>query len=219
VGRRDKLLPVLRADNDHGGVRVARRLDTRGCLPIVQARRVHDERNVGGSDVQQGLRRRLPAGGGGRRRARDPRARQPLAGRTMKGCARGYEMPRVVYAPDRILKPLLRTGPRGSGQFREAGWPEALEVVARGLAEVQSRFGAGSILALAGFGSGRGTLHSTQRLTKRFLALLGGYTEITGGYSSAAADFVTPTVLGTNWPGSMPPRSGTLGSSSCGAPT
>jgi anaerobic dimethyl sulfoxide reductase subunit A len=125
----------------------------------------------------------------------------PLAGRTMKGCARGYEMPRVVYAPDRILKPLLRTGTRGSGQFREAGWPEALEVVARGLAEVQSRSEAGSILALAGFGSGRGALHSTQRLTKRFLALLGGYTEITGGYSSAAADFVTPTVLGTNLAG------------------
>jgi len=79
----------------------------------------------------------------------------PLAGRTMKGCARGYEMPRVVYAPDRVLKLLLRTGPRGSGQFREAGWPEALEVAARGLAEVQSRFGAGSILTLAGFDSGR----------------------------------------------------------------
>ena len=125
----------------------------------------------------------------------------PLAGRSMKGCPRGYEMPRVVYAPDRILKPLLRTGPRGSGQFREAAWPEALALVARRLAEVQGCYGAGSILALAGFASGRGALHSTQRLTKRFLALLGGYTEITGGYSSAAADFVTPMVLGTNLAG------------------
>ncbi len=125
----------------------------------------------------------------------------PLGGRAMKGCARGFEMPRVVYAPDRILKPLLRTGARGSGQYREAEWPEALELVARRLAEVQSRYGGGSILALAGFASGRGALHSTQRLTKRFLGLLGGYTEITGGYSSAAADFVTPTVLGTNLAG------------------
>lgn len=121
----------------------------------------------------------------------------PLAGRTMKGCPRGYEMPRVVYAPDRILKPLLRTGPRGSGQFREATWPEALDRVASRLAELRDRHGPASTLALAGFASGRGALHSTQRLTKRFLALLGGYTEITGGYSSAAADFVTPMVLGT----------------------
>ncbi len=121
----------------------------------------------------------------------------PLAGRTMKGCPRGYEMPRAVYAPDRILKPLLRSGPRGSGQFREATWPEALDLVANRLAEVRERHGAASTLALAGFASGRGALHTTQRLTKRFLALLGGYTEITGGYSSAAADFVTPMVLGT----------------------
>ena len=125
----------------------------------------------------------------------------PLGGRAMKGCVRGFEMPRVVYAPDRILKPLLRTGARGSGQYREAEWPEAQELVANRLAEVFSRYGAGSILALAGFGSGRGALHSTKGLTKRFLGLLGGYTETTGGYSSAAADFVTPTVLGTNLAG------------------
>jgi anaerobic dimethyl sulfoxide reductase subunit A len=125
----------------------------------------------------------------------------PAGGPFMRGCVRGYEMPRAVYAPDRILKPLVRTGPRGSGQFREAEWPEALDLVAQRLSEIQSRYGPGSILALAGFASGRGALHSTQRLTKRFLALLGGYTEITGGYSSAAADFVTPYVLGTNLAG------------------
>ena len=122
----------------------------------------------------------------------------PLGGQFQTGCVRGYEMPRAVYAPDRILKPLMRTGPRGSGQFREAEWPEALDLVAQRLAEVQGAHGPGSILALAGFASGRGALHSTQRLTKRFLALLGGYSEITGGYSSAAADFVTPYVLGTS---------------------
>ncbi|HNS50849.1 MAG TPA: molybdopterin-dependent oxidoreductase [Anaerolineae bacterium] len=125
----------------------------------------------------------------------------PLAGRTMTGCPRGYEMPRAVYAPDRILSPLVRTGPRGSGQFREATWAEALDLVANRLTEVRERHGPASTLALAGFASGRGALHTTQRLTKRFLALLGGYTEITGGYSSAAADYVTPMVLGTELAG------------------
>jgi anaerobic dimethyl sulfoxide reductase subunit A len=125
----------------------------------------------------------------------------PAGGPFMRGCVRGYEMPRAVYAPDRILTPLVRSGPRGSGQFREAGWSEALDLVAQRLSEIHAAYGPGSILALAGFASGRGALHSTQRLTKRFLSLLGGYTEITGGYSSAAADFVTPYVLGTNLAG------------------
>ncbi|MCL7452795.1 MAG: molybdopterin-dependent oxidoreductase, partial [Anaerolineae bacterium] len=125
----------------------------------------------------------------------------PEGGEFLSGCVRGYQMQRVVYAPDRLLKPLLRTGPRGSGQFRQVEWPAALDLVAHKLAEVQASHGPGSILALAGFASGRGALHSTQRLTKRFLGLLGGYTEITGGYSSAAADFVTPYVLGTDLAG------------------
>ena len=122
----------------------------------------------------------------------------PLGGPFMRGCVRGYEMPRAVYAPDRILKPLLRTGPRGSGQFREIEWPEALDRVAGRLAEIQAQHGPGAILALAGYASGRGALHSTQRLTKRFLSLMGGYTEFVGNYSSPAADFVTPYLLGHN---------------------
>ncbi|NIV40027.1 MAG: hypothetical protein GWN58_64685, partial [Anaerolineae bacterium] len=39
----------------------------------------------------------------------------PLKGAMMHGCARGYQMPRVVYAADRLRQPLLRTGERGSG--------------------------------------------------------------------------------------------------------
>ena len=49
---------------------------------------------------------------------RDNPARPPLS----QGCARGYAMGRVAYAPDRLTRPLLADGPRGSGRFREAGW-------------------------------------------------------------------------------------------------
>jgi anaerobic dimethyl sulfoxide reductase subunit A len=41
-------------------------------------------------------------------------------------------------------------------------------------------------------------LHNTYRLTARFLNMLGGYTETTGNYSTAAASFATPFVLGTS---------------------
>ena len=35
-----------------------------------------------------------------------------------------------VYAPERVLDPLIRTGPKGSGQFRSATWEEATLLVA-----------------------------------------------------------------------------------------
>ena len=38
-----------------------------------------------------------------------------------------------VYAEDRLLHPLIRTGPKGAGEFRRASWDEALDRVAAGL--------------------------------------------------------------------------------------
>lgn len=43
-----------------------------------------------------------------------------------KLCARGQAGLQVTYNPDRIQHPLKRTGPRGSGQYAEVGWDEAL---------------------------------------------------------------------------------------------
>ncbi len=34
-----------------------------------------------------------------------------------------------VYAPERVLTPLVRTGPKGSGAFRPVSWDDALDVV------------------------------------------------------------------------------------------
>jgi anaerobic dimethyl sulfoxide reductase subunit A len=49
---------------------------------------------------------------------------------------------------------------------------------------------------LGGSGSCRGALHPTYSLTARFLNMFGGYTETSGNYSTAAASFATPFVLG-----------------------
>jgi anaerobic dimethyl sulfoxide reductase subunit A len=121
----------------------------------------------------------------------------PLRPPTMVGCQRGYRTPHVVYAPDRVLRPLLLDGPRGSGRYREASWEEALELVARKLLEIRGRHGAQAVLCLGGSGSCRGALHNTELLTRRFLALYGGCTLTTGGYSSAAERFVAPYLFGT----------------------
>jgi anaerobic dimethyl sulfoxide reductase subunit A len=121
----------------------------------------------------------------------------PLGAPYMTGCIKGFQMHRVLYAPDRLKKPLIRSGPRGSGKYREANWDEALDLVAQRLTETKRKYGAQSIIHLGGSGSNRGSLHNTHRLTKRFLAMLGGYTERHSSYSIGAALFVTPYVLGT----------------------
>jgi anaerobic selenocysteine-containing dehydrogenase len=43
-----------------------------------------------------------------------------------RGCLRGLSMMNLVYGKDRVKYPLIRTGPRGSGEFRRASWDEAL---------------------------------------------------------------------------------------------
>jgi anaerobic selenocysteine-containing dehydrogenase len=44
-----------------------------------------------------------------------------------KLCARGQAAIQVTYHPDRIRQPLKRTGGRGSGQFAEISWDDALK--------------------------------------------------------------------------------------------
>ena len=58
-----------------------------------------------------------------------------------------------VYSSERILRPLIRTGAKGSGEFREATWDEALDVVAEGLRGAISEHGAESILPYSYMGS------------------------------------------------------------------
>ncbi len=41
-----------------------------------------------------------------------------------------------VYHPGRVLYPMLRSGPKGAGQFRRIGWDEALELIASKFREI-----------------------------------------------------------------------------------
>jgi anaerobic selenocysteine-containing dehydrogenase len=51
----------------------------------------------------------------------------PAGGKYLKGCSRSLQLALETHAPDRILQPLVRSGPRGSGQFRPVSWDEALD--------------------------------------------------------------------------------------------
>jgi len=122
----------------------------------------------------------------------------PAGTRYMKGCSKGFQAMQAAYAPDRLLKPLIRTGSRGSADFKEVYWDEALDRVATGLSNIKATYGSDSIIFLGGSGSCRGALHNTSSLTERFLNIFGSNVKKYGNYSSSASDFVTPFVFGTH---------------------
>ncbi len=122
----------------------------------------------------------------------------PAAAPWILPCSRGLALAAEHSSGNRLLAPQVRKGPRGSGQWREAGWDEALDLVASRLSEVSARSGPDAVLALAGAGS-IGALHSTSSLARRFLSLAGGYTRLGGSYSNGAARTVLPYLLGPEW--------------------
>lgn len=76
-----------------------------------------------------------------------------------------------VYGAGRLLAPLLRDGPKGSAEFREASWEEALGVVAERLGEVVARDGGQAVLPWSYMGT-MGVLQSGI-LAHRFFNALG----------------------------------------------
>jgi len=55
-------------------------------------------------------------------------------------CARGNAGVKVVYDPDRLKYPLVRTGARGEGKFKVVSWEDALDLVAKNLNEIADKY-------------------------------------------------------------------------------
>src|SRR5204863_1164853 len=53
-------------------------------------------------------------------------------------CAKVARYAERAHHPDRLLRPLYRTGPKGSGEFSPISWEDALDLVCRLLLEKKS---------------------------------------------------------------------------------
>ena len=62
-----------------------------------------------------------------------------------RGCLRGLSFMNLVYGKDRLKYPLIRTGPRGTGQFRKASWEEALDFTAEKLKGIMEKYGSEAV--------------------------------------------------------------------------
>ena len=56
-------------------------------------------------------------------------------------CAKVARYAEWVHHPDRLLHPLKRTGPKGSGQFARCSWDEALDLTAQAFLEAERKLG------------------------------------------------------------------------------
>jgi len=68
-------------------------------------------------------------------------------------CAKVNDYQERTYAPDRLLYPLRRIGPKGAGQFERISWDVALDTIAARFGEIIERHGPEALLPLNYLGS------------------------------------------------------------------
>ena len=109
-------------------------------------------------------------------------------------CAKGRAYRQRVYAPDRVLYPLKRTGPRGSGEFARISWDEALDLVAKEMLRIRETYGNASMLHFCSMADPH-ELHHVQTIN-RLLCQFGGYTKPWGAISDEGMNFASGMTFG-----------------------
>jgi len=72
-------------------------------------------------------------------------------------CSKVRDLPEMLYGKERLLHPLVRVGPKGTGGFERASWDEALGLVAAQMKGARDHYGGESILHLS-YGGSNGLL-------------------------------------------------------------
>ena len=109
----------------------------------------------------------------------------------------------------RVKRPAIRKGwlqdpdrdraRRGSDEFIDVPWDEALEIAAREIGRVITEHGNTSIFAGSYGWASAGRFHHAQSQLHKFVNLLGGSTRAMNSYSTAAAQVILPHVVAP-WP-------------------
>ncbi|MCG7394508.1 molybdopterin oxidoreductase family protein [Microvirga sp. ACRRW] len=60
-------------------------------------------------------------------------------------CAKVARYAERIHHPERLLYPMKRTGPKGSGQFERISWDQALDIVAKAFLKAEDEFGSQSV--------------------------------------------------------------------------
>ncbi|MHC4413780.1 MAG: molybdopterin-containing oxidoreductase family protein [Planctomycetota bacterium] len=92
-------------------------------------------------------------------------------------CARAPAAVQTIYNPDRLTKPMLLAGPKGSGEYRRIGWPEAIQRLGEKLRTTRREPGPHSVVVVI-----NGNRGLTRLLWGRFLQAYGSNNLIDWSY-------------------------------------
>lgn len=92
-------------------------------------------------------------------------------------CPRGAAAVQTLHRPERLRSPLVRTGPRGEGGWREISWPAALDSLVERLRQLRGAGHPEALAVLAGYCAG-----SMDELWRRFLRAYGSPNYCTDAY-------------------------------------
>lgn len=87
---------------------------------------------------------------------------------------------------------------RGLDEWVEVKYEDAIKLVARELKKTREQKGASSVFAGSYGWQSTGNVHVSRTLLHRFMNLSGGFTGVTGDYSTGAAQVIMPHVTGSN---------------------
>ena len=112
-------------------------------------------------------------------------------------CVKMQRYEERTYHPDRLLRPLVRTGSKGAGQFRETSWDEALGAVRDGLTRSIDDHGPLSVLPYSYMGT-MGELQGSSMDRRLFNAL--GTAHMDGTICLAAGAWAWGLTYPAGWP-------------------
>ena len=69
-----------------------------------------------------------------------------------KACTKGVSIIEQMYHPDRVIHPMKRIGPKGSGRWQRITWDEALDTIAARLTELREKYGPECVALFTGTG-------------------------------------------------------------------
>ncbi|MBQ2634517.1 MAG: molybdopterin-dependent oxidoreductase [Oscillospiraceae bacterium] len=97
-----------------------------------------------------------------------------------RGCLKGLSFSNLIYGPERMTGPMIRTGPAGSddpNDYKKVGWDEALDYTGRELRRIIDTYGPESVAVVVQV-AGTGHVHKgavIRLATLNHFSVLGGY--------------------------------------------
>ena len=112
-----------------------------------------------------------------------------------RACLRGRSMRRWLNSPERILYPMKRTGKRGSGEFEQISWDEAIQTIADKLKYTIDAYGNDAIHVIYA----TGMYSTTGNPSARLLNSIGGFLARHYDYSTNQLSAAMPYMFGTQF--------------------